>query len=196
MDSLVDDMKLKQWCKVHWQASFRKSLDSYNPLTYHDCCFSFSRRGYSRKYDHPEAYSTSILKMPSLKQLTSEDELHSWIRNKMQEHIKEGRTPVFPTVNTPHIETTLAREDGLQCSPKTPDSQFLRKRCFELSQEKVDIQKRVDQLTEDNLRLQASSKSWFEKYQALLREKEHSVLQTPTKRTKQSVSKDDLMNFY
>jgi len=117
MDSLEDDMKLKQWCKVHWQASFRKSLDSYNPLTYHDCCFSFSRRGYSRKYDHPEAYSFSVLKVASLRKLTSEEELHSWIRNKMQEHIKEGRTPVFPTINSPHQESTLVREDGLQCSP-------------------------------------------------------------------------------
>jgi len=137
-----------------------------------------------------------VLKVASLRKLTSEEELHSWIRNKMQEHIKEGRTPVFPSINSPHQESALVREDGLPCSPRTPDTEFLRKRCLELSQEKQDVQKKIDQLLEDNARLQASSKSWFDKYQTLLREKEYSMPATPTKRVKQSLSKDDLMNFY
>jgi len=58
------------------------------------------------------------------------------------------------------------------------------------------VQKKIDQLLEDNARPQASSKSWFDKYQTLLREKEYSMPATPTKRVKQSISKDDLMNFY
>lgn len=189
-------MKLKQWCRIHWSASFKKSLDSYNPLTYHDCCFSFSRRGYSRKYDHPEIYSTSILKVPSLKILKNEVELHQWVRNKMLEHSREGRVPTFPTINTPHLESTSGREDPMHCSPKTNDTDFMRKRCFELSQERVDLQKKVDQLVQENTRLLASSKSWFEKYQTLLRDKECSLLHTPSKRLKQSVNKEDVLDLY
>ena len=178
LDNPSHDHKLKQWCRVHWPATIKKSLDNYNPVVYHDCCFSFSRRGYSRKWDHPELESTSITKIPTLKGLTSEEEFHSWIRNKMQERQKAGKTLVFPSVNSPHLEAPNQREDSFS----SPKINFIRKRCLELSHEKMEVLSEIDKLKEDNARLHASSKSWFEKYQEAIRSREESMNVTPVKR--------------
>ena len=70
LDDPEDDTRLKQWCRVHWSATIKKSMDSYNSVTYHDCCFSFSRRGYTRRWDHPELESTPISKIPTLKSVS------------------------------------------------------------------------------------------------------------------------------
>ena len=84
------------------------------------------------------------------------------------------------------------REDGLPCSPRTPDTEFLRKRCLELSQEKFDNKRVIEKLKEDVARLHASAKNWFEKYQELVRIQEEQMLGTPIKRM-YSVTKDDLL---
>ena len=156
LDNPSHDLRLKQWCKVHWPATIKKSLDNYNPATYHDCCYCFSRRGFTKRGDHPEAESTPITKIPTLKAVYSEDELHTWLRNKMQERQKAGKTLVFPSVNSPHLEAPGQREDSFS-SPKS--TEFLRKRCFELSHEKMEVLSQVDKLKADNARLHASSRA-------------------------------------
>jgi hypothetical protein len=179
LDNPSHDLRLKQWCRIHWPATIKKSLDNYNPVTYHDCCFCFSRRGFTRKWDHPEEESHPITKISTLKEVNSEEEFHSWLRNKMQERQKAGKTLVFPSVNSPHLQAPHQREDCLS-SPKATD--FLRKRCFELSHEKMEVLSQVDKLKADNARLHASSKSWFDKYQEAIKSREESVECTPVKR--------------
>jgi len=189
MDNPSHDLKLKHWCRVHWPATIKKSLDNNNPVTYHDCCFCFSRRGFTRRCEHPELESNPITKIPTLKGVTSEEGFHSWLRYKMHEREKGGKTLVFPSVNSPHLEVPGHREDCLS-SPKT--TEFLRKRCLELSQEKMEVLSLVDKLKEDNARLHASSKSWFERYQDAIRSREESLDTTPVKR-KINMNSDELL---
>jgi hypothetical protein len=189
LDNLAHDERLKQWCKIHWSATIKKSLDNYNPAIYHDCCFCFSRRGCSKRWDHPVEDSQSISKIPTLKQVTSEEELHSWLRNKMQDRQKTGETLVFPTINSPHLQAPRAREDFLS-PPKA--TEFLRKRCIELSQEKSEVLSLVDKLKADNARLHSSSKSWFDKYQEAIRSREESLASTPVKR-RVNMANDELL---
>jgi len=179
MDNPSHDLKLKQWCKVHWPGTIKKSLDNYNPVTYHECCFCFSRRGFTRKGDHSEEESHPITRIPTLKEVNSEEGFHSWLRNKMHEREKAGKTLVFPSVNSPHLQPPHQREDCLT-SPKAND--FLRKRCLELSQDKMEVLSQVEKLKADNARLHASSKSWFEKYQEAIRSREDSLASTPVKK--------------
>ena len=188
LDDATHDGRLRQWCRVHWPATIKKSLDNFNPVTYHNCCFSFSRRGYSKKWEHPDLESTSITKIHTLKMVSSEEEFHSWLRNKIQEHAKAGRTLIFPSINIPHLEVPHQREDHLP----SPPMEFLRKRCLELSEEKHEIISQMDRLKADNTRLQASSKSWFEKYQEAIKSREVSLEVTPVKKRKSS-NKDDLL---
>jgi hypothetical protein len=189
LDNPSHDLKLKQWCKVHWPATIKKNLDNYNPVTYHDCCFCFSRRGFTKRWDHPEIESTPITKIPTLKEVNSEEEFHNWLRNKMQERQKAGKTLVFPSVNSTHLEPPSERED-LFSSPKA--TEFLRKRCLELSHEKMEVMSQVDKLKAENSRLHASSKSWFDKYQEAIRSKEDSMVNTPVKK-KMNLSNEELL---
>ena len=106
----------------------------------------------------------------------------------MQERQKTGKTLIFPSVNSPHLEAPEQREDCFS-SPKT---NFLRKRCLELSHEKMEVMSDIDKLKEDNARLHASSKSWFEKYQDAIRSREESMNITPVKR-KINMSNDELL---
>ena len=106
----------------------------------------------------------------------------------MQEHAKAGRILVFPSINIPHLEVPHQRESQLP----SPQTEFLRKRCLELSEEKLQVISQIDRLKADNARLHASSKSWFEKYQEAIRSREDSLQVTPVKKRKSS-TKDDLL---
>lgn len=178
LDDPSHDAKLRLWCRVHWSATIKKSMDSYNSLTFHDCCFSFSRRGYTKRWDHPILESFPISKIPTLKLVSSEEELHSWLRNRMQERAKAGKTMVFPSVNTRHLLPPDQRDTDL--SPC--QTEFLRKRLVELSQEKQEVLSQIDKLKNDNARLHASSKSWFDKYQEAIQSREQSIENTPVKK--------------
>ena len=106
----------------------------------------------------------------------------------MQEHAKAGRILVFPSINIPHLEVPHQRESQLP----SPQTEFLRKRCLELSEEKLQVISQIDRLKADNARLHASSKSWFDKYQEAIRSREDSLQVTPVKKRKSS-TKDDLL---
>lgn len=184
----MHDQKLRKWCGVHFSATIKKGLDNYNPAIYHDCCFSFSRRGFSKRWDHPALESRSISKIPSLKVVTTEEQFYSWLREQMQERQKTGKTLVFPTINSPHFSVPDSLDDRL----RTPDSSFLRKRCLELSHEKAEVQSEIDRLKEENKRLLSSSKNWFEKYQEAIRSREDSMESTPVKKRMSSTTEDRL----
>ena len=56
----TDIQELKMWCRVHWHKTVKKGLQSFKKVTYHDCCFTFCRRGSSKKAGHPELESASV----------------------------------------------------------------------------------------------------------------------------------------
>lgn len=182
LDSTEDTVELKIWSKNNWDRVVKKSIENLNPLVYHDCCFCFSRRGFSKNAGHPALESCSILKIPSLKDCKSADDLYKWLRQKIVEHSKQGRKTIFPAINRPHILALDQEEDT-----ESEKVEVLAKRCKELSEEKEKVLETISKLTEDNQRLQRSSKTWYLKYQqALSREEEmeETRLDTPVKKKK------------
>ena len=187
LDDPRHDEKLKQWSKLHWTNTIKKSLDNSNAVTYHDCCFCFSKRGYSRKWSHPQQEALCIAKMPSFKAITTEEEFSFWLRDKMIERTKKGMILIFPSINIPH----LGISHPIESFSSSPQTDFLKKRCLELSEEKQEALSQLERLKADNTRLYASTKSWFDKYQEAIKSKEESLLQTPVKK-KGSSSKEDI----
>ena len=163
-----DEQDLKNWCNFHFSETFRKGMDGYNAATYHDCCMCFSKKGYVKRHSHPPLQSASILKIPSLRAASSPEELYSWVRDKLLESQRLGRRPRFPSINTPHIELDTD-ETEVECMQS---ADLLKKRCRDLLLMQKTFEKRVKQLTDDNQRLLASSKSWCLKYQEVCSSKE------------------------
>src|SRR5690348_13652326 len=76
--------ELKTWCRIHWSNTIKKSMDNFNPAIFHDCCFSFSRRAFAKSAGHPVLESVSVMKMPTLKSLSSADEFYKWVVDRMK----------------------------------------------------------------------------------------------------------------
>src|SRR3990167_5572424 len=111
--SKADCLRLKEWCTYHWYGTIKKSIDSMNPVVYHDCCFSFSRRHFSKRANHKPLESASVLRIPSFKNLHTDDDFYKWIIDKIKVHEKIGRRAVFPSINKHHIDDpTQAEEIG------------------------------------------------------------------------------------
>lgn len=192
-----DDVQdLKNWCKFHWKETLCKGIDGSNAPTYSDCCFCFCRKNYGGKSTHPPLQSASVLKIPSLKKVTSPEELYDWLRSRLLEHQRLGRRPLFPSINTPHIEHDDS-EEGMEASESV---ELLKKRCFDLLEQHKSSEEKIKQLTEDNQRLLASSKSWCLKYQDLFSSQEDdrmsfAAMMTPQKALKTDDTNTNFLNF-
>jgi hypothetical protein len=172
----ADCLRLKEWCTYHWYGTIKKSIDSMNPAIYHDCCFSFSRRHFSKRANHKPLESASVLRIPSFKSLHTHDDFYKWIMDKIKVHEKLGRKAVFPSINKHHIEDqTLAEEED--------ELLMLSKRCQKLGDELYLAQGTIDKLSRDNKRLLDSSINWFSKYQESVEctEKSDYLYHTPKK---------------
>lgn len=159
---------MKTWCNRHYLETVRKSIENYNALQYHYCCNSFSRRSYAKRAGHPSIHTANILKIPSLKAVSSADELYHWLRMRMREHQSEGRPAFFPGINRPHqvIPVDNNHNDG-ECFK----ADFFKTRCESLLKENEDFVQKLEKLKEDNMKLQSSSKYWMRLYQdAVIRE--------------------------
>ena len=147
------------WCKNHY-SDFKKSIDNYNAMTYHDCCNCFSKRGFAKNSSHPPLQSAYILKIPTLRTVTSPEELCSWLKNRMKVHRNEGRKALFPGMNRHH---SAISEDKLVVG-REEQLELLKNKYENLLREKVLFEKKIEKLKDDNSRLQASSKSWMKLY--------------------------------
>ena len=191
-----DDVQdLKNWCRFHWKETLCKGIGGCNAPTYHDCCICFCRKHYGGKNTHPPLQSASVLKIPSLNKVTSPDELYTWLRSRLLEHQRLGRRPLFPSINTPHIEPDT-EEEGME-GFESPE--LLKKRCFDLLELQKNSEEKIKQLTEDNQRLLASSKSWCLKYQDLFCSKDDERMSftemTPQKALKTDDSNTSFLMF-
>ena len=142
-------------------------MKNYNAPTYHDCCLCFSKRGFAKKAGHPELQSASILKIPTLKNVENPEGLYDWIRNRMEIHNRLGRKPLFPSINIYHCSQNEQEDPDAEKEEK----EYLSKRFEDLILNQKESQEKIQQLTEDNKRLLASSKNWCIKYQELLSSK-------------------------
>ena len=149
----IDDPRhaeqLREWCRLCW-STIKKSMESYNPAIYHECCFCFSRRGFAKKAGHCEMQSVSVLKMPSLKALQGPEELYKWLLDRIKLQHRLGRKPIFPAINRYHTEL----EDDSEDTEK--QIEHLGKRCDQLETENR-------RLRSENARLLESSQSWCQR---------------------------------
>jgi hypothetical protein len=188
-----DQQDLMNWCRVHWDRTFCKDLDNSNVLFYHDCCICFSRRSYSKKNSHPPLQTTSVLKIPALKNAKTAEDFCRWLKERIREQQRLGLKPFFPDVNVPHVDHDIEDDELADCQ----SAELLKKRLYDLNEKHESAEKQINQLLEDNKRLLASSKSWCRKYQDLLDSKEDekdSFLQaTPKKVVKTEDSSINLL---
>lgn len=164
-----DLQELKMWCRIHWHKTVKKGLESCNKVTYHDCCFTFCRRGFLKKAGHPELESASVLRIPSLKYITTADQFYQWIVQKARERFQQGQRMLFPSINRLHVE-----EDS---DLEVDEHGMLAKRCEELSMDYQRSLTSISRLTEDNSRLLLACKNWCQKYHELLAEHEDAIEQ-------------------
>ena len=177
--------ELKNWCNFHWEQTVMRGIEANNASTYHTCCLSFSKKGCNKKNTHPPYQSASVLKIPGLMSTKSPADLYKWLRERIAEHQMLGKRPVFPSINTSHIELDSEEESG-----ESQSAELLKKRCEELDQ-------KIRQLADDNQRLLASSKCWCLKYQELLasiEDEKYSFAElTPQKAVKTDDSNSNLL---
>src|ERR1044072_6190100 len=82
LTSEQDDKALKEWCRLHWQYTILKGIQGCNAPTFHDCCMSFSRKGCVKRSSHPLIQSASILKIPTLRNSATPDDLYKWLKDR------------------------------------------------------------------------------------------------------------------
>lgn len=154
---------LQNWCTLHWSKTIKKSISSFNSLTYHDCCGSFSKRGFTGRNHHPPHDSCTVMKIPSFKAIKNPEEFYQWMLLRLQSHKRMGRRPLFPAINRNHPDVTRSALNQLE-----QENELLAKRVDEMGKKHSETLECVKQLKLDNERLQASSKNWCWKYQELL----------------------------
>ena len=159
---------LLSWCRVHWDSTFKKSLVSGNSLYYHECCFCFSRRGFLKHSGHPTLQTSSVLKMPSFKEIQSAEDLCQWLVKKMESRMAYGNPDAFPSINKFHTDNEFCDES----SGLLEQLQELKNQCSRLKFESLATSNTMDQLRAENSILQASAKNWHTKFQ-MLAEKTH-----------------------
>ena len=71
--------ELRHWCDDHWVRTVKRSIENYTVLLFHDCCYSFSRRAYSKKGSHPPLQSVSVLRIPTLKWVCTAEQFLKWM---------------------------------------------------------------------------------------------------------------------
>lgn len=160
-----DLQELNQWCEDHWERTVKKSMVNCNALLFHDCCYSFSRRAYSKKGSHPPLQSTSVSRIPTVKWVDSADEFFKWMLGRARARQQQGRRVVFPDIN---IEHRLVEDQDIEAD----DCGMLAKRCEVLVASYQKSLDRIDELAKENLRLLSASKAWCQKYLALVAEKD------------------------
>lgn len=154
---------LQQWCALHWNRTIKRSISSFNSLTYHDCCASFSKRGFTGRAHHPAHESCTVMKIPSFKALKNSEDFFNWMLLRLQSHKRLGRQPLFPAINRAHPDVAHTALSELE-----RENELLAKRVEEIGKKHSETLECVKQLKTDNDRLQASSKNWCWKYQELL----------------------------
>jgi hypothetical protein len=173
--------RLLEWCKVHWTATFKRSLEACNCLYYHGCCNSFSRRRFTKVAGHPSIQSCSILKIPSFKEVDSADDLYRWLLKMITANTSKGQRMPFPSINKYHVEEVSDDEENRHREDHSP---ALNKRFQSVQAELDKYKSQLQDLQRDNSRLLCSSKNWRQKYYDLLDQQERqtqSAFQTPMK---------------
>ena len=155
ISSREDDQELKLWCSLHWRDTFYRAIRSNNPPTYHDCCMSFSRRRFVKRFSHPKLQSATLSQIPTLKKIESPEGLYEWLKQRLHMHYRLGKKPYFPSINIAHCTEDDDISLEINC-----DEELLTKRQREDSAEKKKMIEEIKYLKEENKKLLNSSKMW------------------------------------
>ena len=191
-----DAQELKTWCRLHWLHTLSKGILNSNAPTYHDCCISFSRKGYVKRLSHPPLQSASVLKIPSLRKTNSPEEFYDWLRERLVVHHRLGKKLFFPSINVAHFMP----DEEEECVDQSHEQErYLSKRNERESEEEKRTEEEIRQLREDNKRLLTSSKSWHRRYQELLLKVEEDTASytemTPKKPLKLDSADDNFLSL-
>ena len=159
--------RVKEWCRTHWEPTIKKSMVSFNPLVYHECCFCFSKRAFSKKSNHRPLESSSILRIPTIKSIAGYDGLFKWILAKAKSRTQNGLKTLFPAINRYHMD--LEEEEDTEHHQVV----YLAKRTEDLAKELHCAKKLAESLAAENKRLLDSSKNWYARYQEAVSTDEH-----------------------
>lgn len=152
--------RLREWCNLHWEATIVKSMQSLNPVIFHDCCTSFSRRTFAKKSGHPGLQSASVLRIPTLRAVESPEGLCKWLLEKARSQESQGIKPLFPKINRTHLSRDTPEEDVTH-----QRFAYLNKRAERLQEELETANRLLQVMAAENKRLLDSSRNWFTKYQ-------------------------------
>lgn len=180
IESNIDLDKLRRWCTAHWFATFQKAMLHRNLMTYHTCCNSFSRRHFSRLTNHPKDETFDIHKLPDFKTIGNGDDLYRWQLNIAKENNRSGLRTLFPTLN---LKICQCADNDFITSEDTETNGMLRKRCSDLEKQLDDSRRMVNNMQYENSRLLRSSKTWHQRYEELLEQRNSHVefMVTPVK---------------
>jgi hypothetical protein len=154
---------LREWCLLQWETTFSKAFKSANSLYYHDCCCSFSKRGFMKQAGHPPMQTSTVMKIPAFKDVVDGETLYKWLLSVMSANTSSGRRVYFPALNRFHFD-----EDNSDRDISDEEAVTLRKRLDDVSESLHFYVQRAKKLEEDNQSLLASSKSWCQKYHELM----------------------------
>jgi hypothetical protein len=178
--------QLLEWCQMQWIATFKKSKQYNNTVFYHDCCSCFSRRRFVHEAGHPPLQTSSVLKMPSFKEVDTAESFYRWLLKMLTNNKNRGLHCYFPSLNRYHME-----EEASEMADTDEEDVLIKKRVeTAVDQQARQFRQKIEQLEKANRQLLSSSKSWHNKYQELLEQVDREVpieFQTPLKKkTKES----------
>ena len=175
-----DKAKLMDWCKRYWRTIFLKSLQNQNVMHYHECCTSFSRRSFVKLAGHPALHSSSLLRIPSFKEVLTAEDFYYWLLKLLTDRAKAGLPCRFPAINRAHIDETDEPEELKVGDDRT----FLQKRVDELQVKLEWLEERLTTADYDKQKLLRCAHNWYEKYQEAADQGRSAVpleFQTPQK---------------
>ena len=140
-------------------------------MYFHDCCFSFSRRGFHNRSGHLAETTTSVNKIRELKRCINEKEFKEWVKGKIQKRFEEGKITFFPTINCRHTEVLTSEEYS-----EISTTQLLCKRFRQLEEEVGLNEPKMNQLRTENRKLLCSSQNWHKLYQEATVMKENTTI--------------------
>ena len=155
---------LREWCKFQWSRTFQNNHHNSNSIYYHECCFSFSRRGFKRQAGYPELQTASVLKIPTFRDINSSEGLFKWLMSRLESSHLRGYKCEFPSINKYHTDDDHSLDE---VEDNEEEIGLLRKRCDLLQRENEKVKKSVETISLENKSLLSSSKNWHNRYQEL-----------------------------
>ena len=129
-DEKTEELILKEWCYIHWTGVLSKAIRAGSTVFYHDCCLSFSRKGFTKKSGHPPEMSVSLNRLPELKKCKDHQDFFLWIKEKLSLRQALGPPAFFPTINCCHTNLKIPKQTDEVQAPS-----FLIKRYKEMEDE-------------------------------------------------------------